>query len=337
MIRLNDLVEFWFTWLIHSGGQAAIVVCAVAVLLVLTRRGSAQFRYALLVIALAKFAAPPFLSLPVGLFSQTRTPVTAEFTIEVSASHEASDTNVDSDELPPARQTSGSVSPRPSATTSVNSDSAQNITFRADEVGAGSKLHGLLVGFLMIHAAGGFVAGFFVWRQYGKIQTLVRNSRLAADEIVRLTRKTACLLGIKTVPAVMVSDESDAPFATGLLKQIILLPRSALELPTDQLQIILGHELVHIRRRDLTIGWVETVLSILWWFHPGMWWLKRELRRTREDCCDDVLLASRLAKPERYCETLIEAAGAANISSRPSRSRWGFPMGNIRQRAGFVG
>ena len=56
------------------------------------------------------------------------------------------------------------------------------------------------------------------------------------------------------------------------------------------------------------MGWVETVLRVVWWFHPGMWWLNRALRRTREDCCDDVVLATYLAEPERYCETLIQAA-----------------------------
>ncbi|MDB5338144.1 MAG: hypothetical protein JWN70_3763 [Planctomycetaceae bacterium] len=308
MNRLNDLVEFWAAWLLHSGWQAAVVVGAVAVLMLLTRRRSAQFRYALLVIALVKFAAPPFLTLPVGVFSQSRLPVAPEFAMEVAAPNEVRNTDEASVGLPPARETSGSAPTNPQPTTYVTPDAAQNGALRAEKAVAIPKFHWGLFGLLLIHATGVCVAGFFFRRQYQEVRNLVRYSTFAAEEIVQLTRTTALQLGIKTIPAVMISEESDAPFATGLLQQIILLPRSALELPTDQLQIILGHELVHIRRRDLTIGWLETVLSILWWFHPGMWWLKRELRRTREDCCDDVLLASRLAVPARYCETLIEAA-----------------------------
>lgn len=62
------------------------------------------------------------------------------------------------------------------------------------------------------------------------------------------------------------------------------------------------------------MGWMETVLSMVWWFHPGMWWLKKSLRQTREDCCDDMLLTHGLADPERYCETLIDAASRQSVS-----------------------
>ncbi|MEM9644281.1 MAG: hypothetical protein AAF989_04735, partial [Planctomycetota bacterium] len=52
----------------------------------------------------------------------------------------------------------------------------------------------------------------------------------------------------------------------------------------------------------------ETWLSVVWWFHPVMWWLRRSLRRTREECCDDALVAGGITSPELYCETLIDAA-----------------------------
>lgn len=306
MNRLNDLVEFWAGWLIHSGWQAAVVVVAIAVLLAITRRTSAQFRYALLVIALAKFASPPFLSLPVGLFSQSRSPIAAEFEVELHAPNAIRSSDERSVDLPLAREATATAPTGPSLI--VNSEVAHNASALSERGVAPPKFDWLVIGFLLIYAAGVIGAAVAFRRQYQLIHDRVRNSAPADEVLVGLTRKTAALLGIKSVPPILVSDETDAPFATGLLKQVILLPRSMLELPMDQLQIIIGHELVHIRRNDLTVGWAEAVLSIVWWFHPGMWWLKRELRRTREDCCDDVLLATRLAVPERYCETLIQAA-----------------------------
>ncbi|MCA9016874.1 MAG: M56 family metallopeptidase, partial [Planctomycetaceae bacterium] len=105
------------------------------------------------------------------------------------------------------------------------------------------------------------------------------------------------------------SEETDAPFAIGAFRPVIVMPRAMTEqLQPDQLTIVIAHELAHIRRRDLFIGWFETLVSIVWWFHPALWWLRKSLRQTREDCCDDLLLAHQLAEPERYCETLIEAA-----------------------------
>ena len=80
------------------------------------------------------------------------------------------------------------------------------------------------------------------------------------------------------------------------------------DLAADQLDIVLAHELVHIRRRDLLTGWLEVMLTVVWWFHPVIWWLRLSLRRTREECCDDALVACQLAQPVRYCETLIHVA-----------------------------
>ncbi len=303
MNRFHDLVEIWSGWLIHSGWQCAIVVVMVAVLFQVTRRVSAQFRYAILLLALMKFAVPPFMSLPVGLFAQSRLPLDATFAVEINAPTILSE-NAESESASADQSTDSgvSVAPKP-ANSNTESETVNRVKSAAEP-----NVSWQLITLLLVHATGVLVAGFFVFRQYIVLRRLVRNSAPASADIIQLARKTANALKMRKLPPVLISNECDSPFATGLLKQIILLPKCILSLPTDQLRIILGHELVHIRRRDLTAGWFETLLSIFWWFHPGIWWLKRALRSTREDCCDDVLLTSRLAMPERYCETLIQAA-----------------------------
>lgn len=307
MNRFHGLVEIWSGWLIHSGWQSAIVVAMVAVLFLVTRRASAQFRYAILLLALLKFAVPPFMSLPVGLFAQSCVTLDATFAVEIKAptvlnedeGHESASATASANQ-----STTSGASVMPNLATGNTESSAVDRVKSAAE----PNVNWLIIVLLFVHAAGVFVAGCVVSRQYRMLRKLVRNSVPASAETVQLTRQTANALKMRTVPPVLISNECDSPFATGFLQQIVLLPQSVLSLPADQLQIILGHELVHIRRRDLTIGWIETLLSIFWWFHPGIWWLKRALRSTREDCCDDVLLTSRLAMPERYCETLIQAA-----------------------------
>ena len=305
MHHLNDFVESWSAWLIHSGWQAGIVVSIAAIMLLLLRRASAQLRYAILLIALVKFAAPPFLSLSVGLFSQSRLAVAVSFNTEVTPLADFVDGDGSTDTSLMAQETNRSV---PSAAQETPVAVDQSKSFQKAKTANGPNFQWPVIVMLLIHAAGCVVAVYFIGRQYRLLSKIVGNSTAAPTEITQLTHGAAHTLGMKSIPRVLVSEESDAPFAMGLLKPIILLPQCMLDLPTDQLRIILGHELAHVRRRDLTIGWLETVLSVVWWFHPGMWWLKRALRRTREDCCDDILLTSQLAVPARYCETLIQAA-----------------------------
>jgi len=56
------------------------------------------------------------------------------------------------------------------------------------------------------------------------------------------------------------------------------------------------------------VNWTQLVLIAVWWFNPVVWLLSRALRRTREDCCDDLVLSRKLTTPDAYCETLLRAA-----------------------------
>ena len=76
--------------------------------------------------------------------------------------------------------------------------------------------------------------------------------------------------------------------------------------------MILGHELAHHRRWDLWLGWLQVPISMIWWFNPIYWLLVNRIRSVREDCCDDLVVASGLATSETYCETLLRAARIAS-------------------------
>ena len=51
-----------------------------------------------------------------------------------------------------------------------------------------------------------------------------------------------------------------------------------------------------------------------WWFHPVFWVLHRNLRRVREDCCDDALIATGLASADDYCGTLLRVARQSSVT-----------------------
>jgi len=102
----------------------------------------------------------------------------------------------------------------------------------------------------------------------------------------------ADLLGIKKSISLMESALVQVPTVVGHLKPLILLPASALTgLTPQQLQAILAHELAHIKRHDYLFNILQTVVEILGFFHPAVWWISHKIRVERENCSDDLALS----------------------------------------------
>ncbi|GAB2959881.1 hypothetical protein GCM10027048_29120 [Hymenobacter coalescens] len=79
------------------------------------------------------------------------------------------------------------------------------------------------------------------------------------------------------------------PVVVGHLRPMILLPLGAVAgLSALQLEAILAHELAHVVRRDYLINLLQSVAEILLFYHPAVWFLTATLRTERENCCDDV-------------------------------------------------
>ena len=315
---LNQTAGDWSNWFLHATWQAAVVAGLVFLLLLVTKRfTSAPFRYALLLIVLLKFAVPPFLDLSTGLITQStnyystiRNTVISE-PPQISVEENLSSVTTVAAGESPANQISAATG---SSADPVSSKSIVSSPASVEPVKPAADFSWSLM-LLGVYICGLLVCSLVLVRRYRVILSIMRSSDIlnAGElhvEMVRLSTQ----LNMKKFPVLRLSDETDAPFAIGVFRPSILFPRVLVEsLQADQRTIVLAHELAHIRRGDLLVGWIETVLSMVWWFHPGMWWLKKSLRQTREDCCDDMLLTHGLADPERYCETLIDAASRQSV------------------------
>src|SRR5262249_36861381 len=44
-------------------------------------------------------------------------------------------------------------------------------------------------------------------------------------------------------------------------------------------------------RHDYLVNLAQTVIETLLFYHPAVWWLSNQVRRERENCCDDVAIA----------------------------------------------
>jgi hypothetical protein len=107
-----------------------------------------------------------------------------------------------------------------------------------------------------------------------------------------------------------VSHEVAAPLTWGVLDPVILLPDAAHAWPAERRRLVLLHELAHVRRGDGMVQAIAQLACAWYWFHPGAWWARRELRDAREEACDARVLAAGV-RPSAYAQALLDVAAEA--------------------------
>lgn len=111
-------------------------------------------------------------------------------------------------------------------------------------------------------------------------------------------------MGIRRKVQFLLSEVVQDPITFRLLRPVILLPTSLMTgLEPKQIELLLLHELAHIRRYDFTVNILQTLVEIVFFYHPALWWISRNIRTTREHCCDDAVLAVQ-NQPVLYAEAL---------------------------------
>ena len=138
-------------------------------------------------------------------------------------------------------------------------------------------------------------------------------------------------LGIASAVTLLESGISDIPVVIGYLRPVILVPVGLLTaMPAAQIEAILLHELAHIRRRDYLVNLLQTVVEGFLFYHPAVWWISHVIRAERENCCDDLVVAtsgdahqyaSALAALEQNRSCYTEPALAANGGNLMKRIR----------------
>jgi beta-lactamase regulating signal transducer with metallopeptidase domain len=110
---------------------------------------------------------------------------------------------------------------------------------------------------------------------------------------------------------VCASDRIDVPLTLGAFKPVIVLPQQLLSEPdTEVLKSAVGHELIHIKRRDYAFNLMYELLYLLLAFHPAAALIRRRIRQTRELSCDE-LVAERILNAEVYARSLVQLASSA--------------------------
>lgn len=121
------------------------------------------------------------------------------------------------------------------------------------------------------------------------------------DKMTALTQQ----LQIKKTVILLESGITRIPIVIGHLKPIIYMPIGLLaNLPADQVEAVLLHELAHIRRNDYLVNWLQNIAETVFFFNPGFLWVSSLLKQEREHCCDDVALAH-TGNKKQFIQALI--------------------------------
>jgi beta-lactamase regulating signal transducer with metallopeptidase domain/HEAT repeat protein len=125
------------------------------------------------------------------------------------------------------------------------------------------------------------------------------------DACQRMATRLMARMRIARPVSFFVSSRVTAPIVFGHVKPVVLVPAAVLAgLSPSQLDAILAHELAHVRRHDYLVNLAQTVIETIFFYHPAVWWVSRQVRESREECCDDIAVAA-CGDRKEYVEALL--------------------------------
>ncbi len=152
------------------------------------------------------------------------------------------------------------------------------------------------------------LVGGWLYIQQLKTTAFTPTTRVWAEPLAKLREK----LAIQTAVQVRESARVAMPVVIGAIRPVLLLPIGlATGLSLRELEAVLAHELAHIKRHDYAVNLLQSVVEVVYFFHPALWWLSARVREERENCCDDLAvqacgdaraLAAALARVEEFSQ-----------------------------------
>ena len=239
-------------WLLEIALRAAGVLALTAVLVRTVSRGSASLRHLAWAIALGGVILVPLLSrvMPVRLAVLPQAPIMAARDEGPPAPAANPKHEIKSEAKPDALEPGAvepSLSPAPKR---ISWASLLPVIWLA---GAGALVLRLIAGFLTL-------------------SSITRRARsLENTDWTDVLERTRAWMQVKDRPALLVSERVAMPCTSGWRRPVIILPESALDWDDERREMVLLHELAHIRRGDIMWHLIAQLAVAVHWFNPLLW------------------------------------------------------------------
>ena len=162
-----------------------------------------------------------------------------------------------------------------------------------------------------------------------------RQAKSVEPWVRQLGNQVAATLGLQKMPRIAVLPANISPFVwwVGGKPQIFLSQLTIDQLQPTELRMVLTHEMVHIRRFDHCVRWLEWFSAAVLWWNPVMWVARQQLRATEEIACDEtVIRLAGIAKFD-YANSLLKMAEIlAKSTNRPPTVASEFNSGGILEK-----
>jgi carboxyl-terminal processing protease len=300
---------------VDSALKGLIIYGAAGLVALASRRAAAATRHlawsvaTVAVLALPVFSASlPSWELPLRLKAPNAVPVAQTQIEPVSSSPDSGPEAATIDEPPVARAATDSVlvSDRPPA---VPPAVPALPRLGLQGVSLGTWLVGLWAAgavLTLLPAA----AGLLSLRRLGRVPGPV-----AAGAAEAVLERVAGQLGLTRSVRLVWSRERVMPMTWGVWRPVILLPDSAESWTEERLEMVILHELAHVKRGDFAIMMLACLARAWHWFNPLAWLACFRLRVEQEHACDDLALGRGL-DPSCYAAHLLAVVAQGGSGRR---------------------
>jgi beta-lactamase regulating signal transducer with metallopeptidase domain/HEAT repeat protein len=288
--------------LLHFVWQGALVSVAAAVGFRVLKGNGASPRYGLGVLALAAMALLPIVT---AVRLQSR-PEFASSALLVATATPAADQGTDAP-LPAASRSQSDSAAIPA----VDTPSDRSKSVRAAAVTSGRAwlrewTESTAPYLVRLWLVGVLLFSFRLLMGWLGVRRLARVGVQEPVELIRerfeeISRRFSLSRPVRLIESALVR----TPATIGFLRPALLWPVSLhTGLTVSQIDLLLAHELAHLKRHDYLVNVLQTILETALFYHPGVWWLSKRVRDERELCCDDVALEV-TGDPRAYAEALL--------------------------------
>ncbi len=288
--QLSELAQLAWTQLWQVTTVAMISLLLVRVFC----RHRPHLAYVLLLLVVVKCLTLPIWSSPVGVFSWSWVVPTRQNQIKESTTkvREAKETLERRSEV---------------IDMSVAGVRAEDAVAAHTDLTPVRKALGLEVYLLLTWTFGALVCGAYVaatWLRH--LRAIQKTSMPSTDCLTTLCQQVGEKIGLKRRVQLLVSSESYGPSCFGVFLPSVVLPEQLVtKVLNENIEPVLAHELIHIRRGDTLVALLQVLAGIVWWFHPLVWLVSRQMTREREKCCDAEVVASMSCNPEKYAQSIL--------------------------------
>ena len=161
------------------------------------------------------------------------------------------------------------------------------------------------------------IGGYLLWSNFFLWRIVKRDRPLLDQKTLELFEECKELMGVQTLVGLIPSARIKSPALFGFIRPRLLLPSAMVEeAGHEEMRYVFLHELAHLKHRDIYLGWLTSLLQILHWFNPLVWFAFHRMRADRELSCDAFVLSrTGNEKSQEYGRAIV------GLLRRFSRSR----------------